>query len=164
MIFDVQAILKTDGAQVSISGKLVPPADLQESDMQFTDVSFSGELANISGVLEFTATAQGAFTVPCARCAKETKQSFHVAVRETLVPDGTEGTDRDAVIVFTGTAIDLGDVIWPNILLELDTKYLCKPDCKGLCFRCGADLNEGVCNCKDDEIDPRLSGLANLLQ
>ena len=50
-----------------------------------------------------------------------------------------------------------------NLELNFPSKILCKEDCLGLCQRCGKDLNEGDCGCKDDEIDPRLAPLAKLL-
>ena len=45
----------------------------------------------------------------------------------------------------------------------MDTKTLCSEDCKGLCPRCGANLNDGPCGCKR-EVDPRLAVLAKLLE
>lgn len=164
MIFDVQSILKTDGARVQVQSELTPPADFQQDGIVFGEISFSGELENIGGVLELTGCAEGLFTVPCGRCMKTTEQSFHVSVHETLAGDHVEISNRDAVIPFTGTCIDMDAVIWPEIFLALDTKYLCRPDCKGLCVRCGADLNEGPCGCREDDIDPRMAGLAKLLQ
>ena len=44
----------------------------------------------------------------------------------------------------------------------MDSKLLCSEDCQGLCPRCGADLNEGPCQCKP-EIDPRLAVLQQFL-
>ena len=127
-------------------------------------MSFSGELENIGGVLELRGDVIGKFTVPCARCMKVTEQSFSAKVDETLAKDDAQVSDRDAVIPFTGTSVDLGTAVWPAIVLTLDSKYLCQPDCKGLCIHCGADLNENPCDCKEVDIDPRLAGLADLLQ
>ena len=44
----------------------------------------------------------------------------------------------------------------------LPSKFLCDDDCKGLCPKCGANLNEGPCECKKD-IDPRFEALLSLL-
>ena len=44
----------------------------------------------------------------------------------------------------------------------MDIKNLCSDDCKGLCFKCGVDLNVEPCRCKP-EVDPRLAALAQLL-
>jgi len=164
VILDVQEILKVDGAKIPVSGEIELSAELLKSDVTFLEVSFSGELENIGGVLELRGNVCGKFTVPCARCMKETMQSFSAMVEETLAKDDAEVSDRDAVIPFAGTSVDLGMAVWPSIVLTLDTKYLCQPDCKGLCIHCGADLNENPCDCKDDDIDPRLAGLADLLQ
>lgn len=164
MILDVQEILKVDGTKIPVSGDIELSAELLKSDVTFSKVSFSGELENIGGVLELRGDVQGKFTVPCARCMKETEQSFMAKVEETLAKEDAEISDRDAVIPFAGTSVDLAMAVWPSIVLTLDSKYLCQPDCKGLCIHCGADLNENPCNCKDDDIDPRLAGLADLLQ
>ena len=163
MIFDVQEILKVDGARVCLEGKLDPPAD--SGDVHFhDDAAFSGTLTNVGGVLEFEAEAKGSFSVPCARCVTMTVQSFSVSVFETIADDSAEVSDKDAIIPLTGTTIDLNEIVWPEILLSLQARYLCKADCKGLCAMCGADLNETTCNCCEDDIDPRLAGLKNLLQ
>ena len=47
-------------------------------------------------------------------------------------------------------------------MLELPTKVLCKEDCKGLCPKCGKDLNLGSCDCKTKDIDPRWQALSDL--
>ncbi len=163
MIFDVQEILKAPGTRVRLEGKLDVPSD--NGDVTFSDDAvFSGTLSNVGGVLEFEALATGSFTVPCARCTKMTKQSFSVSVFETLADETADVTDKHAIIPLTDTAVDLNEVIWPEILLSLQARYLCKDDCKGLCAMCGADLNETTCDCREDEIDPRFAGLRDLLK
>ena len=57
---------------------------------------------------------------------------------------------------------DLDSLVREDILLTLEPKTLCKPDCKGLCPMCGADLNETACSCKKPT-DPRLAVLQQLL-
>jgi len=165
LIFDVQTILKAEGKRVPLQLSLLPPEAFSSQEIQFSDdASFSGELENIGGVLELSGQVSGTFTVPCARCMKITKQQYSISVNETYAHENAEVTDRDEVIPFSGTEIELDDAIWPTIFSELSSKYLCKPDCKGLCPKCGADLNEVACSCTDDEIDPRLAGLADLLK
>ena len=51
-----------------------------------------------------------------------------------------------------GTTIDLTDDIREDILMSLPQHFLCRPDCLGLCPRCGANLNEGDCGCPDEEV------------
>lgn len=165
MIFDVQTILKTEGMRVPVEVKLNPCEEFSDEELQFCgELSFAGELENVGGVLELSGTAEGVFTVPCARCTKITTQHYSVAINETFAHENAEGVDLEEVLLFVGTSIDLGEAIWPNVLLSVNTKYLCKSDCKGLCPMCGIDLNEASCNCCQDEIDPRLAGLADLLK
>ena len=59
--------------------------------------------------------------------------------------------------------VDLGEVARTAFILEMDTKNLCSPDCKGLCPGCGVDLNVEPCRCKK-AVDPRLAKLAQLLE
>ena len=44
--------------------------------------------------------------------------------------------------------IDLNPDIRDEIILSYPMRPLCSIDCKGLCFHCGKNLNEGKCNCK----------------
>ena len=50
-----------------------------------------------------------------------------------------------------------------DLLLALPTKHLCREDCRGLCPHCGKNLNEGLCGCREDKVDPRLAVLAQLM-
>ena len=60
------------------------------------------------------------------------------------------------------SALDLSDLLREELLLFFPTKMLCKPDCKGLCCKCGKNLNDGPCDCQKD-VDPRLESLLQLL-
>ncbi|MEE1456734.1 MAG: DUF177 domain-containing protein [Oscillospiraceae bacterium] len=48
-------------------------------------------------------------------------------------------------------------------VLNFGSKLLCKPDCEGLCCRCGKNLNDGPCSCQK-ELDPRFAALKQLLE
>lgn len=160
MVFDVQELLKTDGARVRLEGKLTPPEAYQTDAVYFhADSCFSGQVENIGGVLELTAAVSGHYSSFCARCMKPLEEAYSISVSETLASENAEVTDRDAVLPLVGTSIDLDAVIWPAVLPELPTKLLCKQDCKGLCPQCGADLNESTCSCTADTIDPRWAAL-----
>ncbi len=165
MILDVQTILKTDGARIPVQVKLVVPEDYNDAQIRFLDNgSFAGTLENVGGILELNGVAEGSFLVDCGRCMKETEQCFQVPVKASFANGEVELSDPEAMIPFSGTQVDLGVAIWPDVFLALNIKYLCKPDCKGLCPICGTDLNEASCECEQDEIDPRLAGLADLLK
>ncbi|WP_377077376.1 YceD family protein, partial [Ruminococcus bicirculans (ex Wegman et al. 2014)] len=56
-------------------------------------------------------------------------------------------SDRDDYVVCENNTLDLDELAISDLLLQLPTKILCRDDCKGLCYVCGQDLNEGKCNC-----------------
>ena len=63
------------------------------------------------------------------------------------------------VAYYDGIALDVDQMILEQIELAMPMKFVCREDCKGLCYKCGADLNEGACLCKGEETDSRLSAL-----
>ena len=75
-----------------------------------------------------------------------------------------EENEDEWVFPLEGDSADLDDIVRTVFVLNLDSKLLCKEDCKGICEKCGKNLNEGECGCPKREIDPRLSALADLLK
>lgn len=76
-------------------------------------------------------------TVECSRCAGffSTRVRDSSFLRAYAVPEGTE-------------SVDLTEDIREDILVNLPAFPVCRPDCKGLCPRCGKNWNEGLCSCK----------------
>jgi len=61
-----------------------------------------------------------------------------------------------------GPELNVGALLWEQFLLTLPVKPLCGEECRGLCGRCGQNLNLGPCGCPEDEGDPRLAALRNI--
>ena len=80
-------------------------------------------------------------------------------VKEDFI-SASENTDDEAYS-YEGKYIDLSRVLKDNIILGLPMKQVCKPECKGLCPKCGTDLNEKECDCKEDYINPQMEVLKN---
>ena len=80
------------------------------------------------------------------------------------IPLATELQDEDSPDYFLleGDELDLCDLLETSFILNLESRFLCREDCRGLCPRCGADLNLGPCGCKREK-DPRLAVLEQLL-
>lgn len=152
------------------------PWERMEIPIDLTDVEEAGEpifpengtahaeLRGLGGVLFLRAQAQYAIEKPCDRCGKRTRREFTREFSHTLVMslEDMEPDDDEVISVPDGTA-DLSQVFREDVLLDLPAKFLCREDCKGLCPRCGKDLNEGECSCDRGEIDPRLEALKALL-
>lgn len=127
-------------------------------------IQVSGAVRNMAGALELKGEAQTVLDVRCDRCLKPLAEDFRVPVEtllaEELANDDDPGSD-DIVLLQNGQA-DLDEIFTSACVLALDSKHLCREDCKGLCPTCGKDLNEGPCRC-GKELDPRLAVLAKLL-
>ncbi len=63
----------------------------------------------------------------------------------------------DYLHILTGDLIYLDDFVKQNIILSIPVKRICSDNCKGLCSKCGTNLNNNKCKCKTEDIDPRLA-------
>ena len=163
MLLNVKPILHTPGKRLDFQFEL----DL--SDMEFSGrcpisrpVAVSGEVRNTAGILELTLNAQTTLDAVCDRCGREFMQKKDVPFA-CMLAEELQNEDNDEIVLLEEGKVDVGDLARTAFILEMDTKTLCSEDCKGLCPRCGADLNLGPCSCKK-EVDPRLAALAKLLE
>jgi uncharacterized protein len=121
-----------------------------------------GQVVNRAGLLLLEADVSSNLHLHCDNCGKPFQRVKTVKVQRMLATELQDEEDDD-IILLDGTGLDVGEVLTEEFVLEMDTKNLCREDCKGICPGCGADLNTEPCKCKPD-IDPRLSALAALLE
>jgi len=162
MLLDVKSILHTPGKRLDFQFEL----DL--SDVEFAGrypvsrpVTVTGQVRNTADVLELELSACSQLDAMCDRCGKEFLQDKEIPYSCVLAEE-VQNEDNDEIVVLEDGKVDLDDLARTAFILGMDTKTLCSEDCKGLCSRCGADLNLGPCSCKK-EVDPRLAVLAKLL-
>ena len=98
----------------------------------------------------------------CDRCGKEFSWEKVVPLDSLLAEELENEDSEDEIFLLDGNELDLDEVVTTAFVLAMDTTNLCSEDCKGLCAKCGADLNLGPCGCRP-EVDPRLAALAQLL-
>ena len=104
--------------------------------------------------------------MPCSRCLEETRLSLRSSFHYTFAPSSSlpqenvelSATDLDFAY-YEGEEIDLDDAILEQALLLVPVKPLCAESCRGLCPRCGANLNVKRCDCRDERIDERFAVL-----
>ena len=114
----------------------------------------------VEGIL-VTGHATGTAILSCARCLESFEAPLDLDLCELFVAPGGEAADPDAYTV-TGLELDLEPMMRDAIALSLPFKPVCSESCRGMCARCGADLNQGACECVDDDVDPRWAALASL--
>jgi uncharacterized protein len=117
----------------------------------------------------FRGAVRGEVLGTCARCLEEYAFGVDHPFVFVLTPRvaATEGTrltpDDLALSYYEGEEIDLTPLVHEQIILALPTRPLCGEACRGLCPRCGANLNPGPCGCPTEApLDPRLAVLHEL--
>ena len=120
-----------------------------------------GEVVNTAGLLTLKAEIEADMVCTCDRCGKQF-ESFKVQEVELTLADNPEDDENPDIYVIEGNGIDVSEILETAFLLDMETKFLCTEDCKGLCEHCGKDLNEGPCDCRKP-VDPRLAVLGQLL-
>ena len=126
-------------------------------------VAISGKIVSRAGIVESDLSCKVEYVGVCDRCLKETVKSYTVNIGRVIVVR-LENEENDDIAVVPDMQLDLEDFCYPDIVMSLPTKLLCKDSCKGLCSVCGKNLNDGDCGCQTKEIDPRLAALAELLK
>ena len=122
-----------------------------------------GTVRNTAGVLVMTGTVKTCIHGVCDRCAADFDRDVELPIDVVLVRElANEENEDEWVFPLEGDAADLEDIVRTVFVLNLDSKLLCKPDCKGMCCRCGKNLNDGPCGCQK-ELDPRFAALRQLL-
>jgi uncharacterized metal-binding protein YceD (DUF177 family) len=141
-----------DGLDISI-----PPAF---GAGETTIVEFSGRLSQIapaSYLLEGCANCL--LETPCCRCLKTVETPVNFPILENFVEAGrVEPSEED--IVFSEEIINILPAIQRNLYNNIPMKFVCDEDCKGLCARCGTNLNFGECDCT--EIRSEFAALSGL--
>ena len=123
-----------------------------------------GSVTNHAGALVLEGTARSVLDLACDRCGKEFSREKVVQLDSLVAQDlEDEENENDEIVLLQGTVLDVSDAVTDDMVYGMDSSNLCKEDCKGRCFRCGKDLNEGPCDCKP-ELDPRMAVLAKLLE
>ena len=159
-------------APVAVSCRLeVPMGRLERPELLLLEpVAFSGTLQKADPGFVLTGEFSVAGQIACSRClapvafsgAREVSWLFAPAHRRPTEEE-TELTTSDLDVVwYDEFVVPFDPLVEEQLLLELPMKPLCRPDCRGLCPRCGADRNQAPCDCRE-EGDERLAKLKSLL-
>jgi uncharacterized protein len=87
---------------------------------------------------------------------------FRPAEADAEAPERSITAPETEIGYYQGDSLLLEDVLREQVLLSLPVRTLCKPDCKGLCPRCGQNRNSQPCHCDEGPSDPRWEALAGL--
>ncbi len=164
MCIDISNLLQNEGARrefsqgfdinsIPISGndysvETVKPLHLSvvNAGDQILEIEYSGEVR---------------VAIPCARCLEDTMfpVSYSGAVKADMKLADEE---REEIIFIEDKKLYTDILIMNEILMRWPIRVLCKEDCKGICSRCGANLNDIQCNCEKEILDPRMAAISDI--
>lgn len=105
----------------------------------------------------------------CARCLTEFSEKQENILSAKIIEKSNqqieEENDDDEIIIYydgKNSELEIEGAILACIDLSLPIASICSENCKGLCTICGIDLNVESCDCKHEDVDPRLEKLKNL--
>lgn len=131
--------------------------------LQFVDpIVFYGLATKKGNIIEVSGNVKTRIKTICYRCTEDAFIDIDVPFYEEY--SAHRENNNDEVIVYEDDAIEFNENVLATIVLYLPMKYLCKDDCKGLCPKCGTNLNHNICSCEKDDIDPRWSILKTLYE
>lgn len=120
----------------------------------------------IQGEMDVTAA------VPCDRCLTEVPTKLSLVIDKTLSIPALSSAERDEpeteddnleqLEYMNGYQLDADQMVYKELLTAWPMKVLCRDDCKGLCSKCGANLNETACGCDQTAIDPRMAAFQDV--
>jgi uncharacterized protein len=126
------------------------------------DVGVVCEVDNLGARVHVRGDIDGHADSTCHRCLRRFERPLQTTFDVTLQRGGAAVDDEDWVHVPEHVVeYDLGPHVREAVILEEPIRLLCDPECRGLCDRCGADLNQGPCGCAKPA-DPRWAPLDDL--
>lgn len=140
-IFDIEGEIK----ELDCNIEAEQLQDTYISQSLKTPIVINGKIENRAGIVTMTYSCKFTLYHICDRCLKEFNREYVYNFEHTLIQ--ATNTDSDEYIVCPDNTLDLSELAISDLLLQLPTKILCREDCRGLCYVCGQDLNEGECNC-----------------
>ena len=134
----------------------------------------------VKGTVEFLRTMAGVLVraqlrlvepETCSRCLRPLEETLLIEFEEEFqstvdlqsgVPTGEE-PDEDAFVIDQNHLLDLSEAVRQYREAAVVMQPLCRLECRGLCMKCGQDLNAGDCSCGVAAVDDRWAALAGLL-
>lgn len=144
--------------------------NINASDIELENpVNITGSIYATEDGVYLNANLTYEYIENCARCLTEfsykEENVLSAKIIEKSDQQAEEKADEDEIIVYyddNNNNLEIEDTILTSIVLNRPMKSICSESCKGLCTKCGVDLNDKSCECTHEDIDPRLEKLKNL--
>jgi uncharacterized protein len=133
-------------------------------------VKVTGEIERHIVTVSVRGNISGSAEIDCTRCLQPLALPLSIDFDVDYLTEGALGTGGEHEVAETdletdelqGNMLDLKQLAREQVLLHIPEQFFCREDCKGLCPKCGENLNLVDCKCGEDDIDPRWAALKNL--
>ena len=138
------------------------PQHLGDLDLDFLHGDV--QVTRVQGGFLVQGRLESQLSLECVRCLESFVFPVILELEETYRLSNAAAKAGVVYTVGDDGWIDLAPLVREQAWITIPMKPLCSPDCRGLCPRCGANLNLEECDCKRGEVDPRLAALQNLIK
>ncbi len=167
MLVNLSDVLTSEGRQekrevslemTSFESRLGKFEIVEKSPVSFLLTNVGPGKARLEGNVTLT------FLADCDRCLTRLPLTLAIDFGQYVTaPDtGTSEEDGEDNSFMDGYLLDVEVFVYREIVLNWPTKILCRRDCKGICPKCGRNLNEGDCGCDTFVPDPRMAAIQNI--
>lgn len=149
---------ETDMTEVIVGGEVFEILEKSPICLTFTNIG-KGRAA-VEGQVEIM------LAMNCDRCLQPVEERLEIQFsREVHAPNvilEQEDDEEDDQSFMEGYQLNVEGLLNNEIIINWPSKILCKPDCKGICIKCGRNLNTGTCECDTFIPDPRMSVIKDI--
>lgn len=132
------------------------------SGVSSAEVKVSGNVCRRDNSLYIVrGSINAVLSLKCDRCLKPFEKSLDIELDEIY---GEEADEDGEIWLVSDKTIDLKPAVIADIMLHLPMRSLCSEDCKGLCPKCGHNLNNGDCGCDRGYVNPQFEKLLNIFK
>lgn len=127
--------------------------------INLVNITFKGDIAYNNNIYTLSGDTVGDIEAECSSCLTSVKQSIDFEIVENF-QKAEYAEEAEDLKILEGYEIDVDEQVYQNLIMNLPLKIVCKDDCKGLCTKCGVNLNTSTCDCKSKgEINPKFEKL-----
>ena len=129
----------------------------EKSPVEFTFTNIGVNRAKVEGCVKLV------FATECDRCLTDVPTVLNLEFdREVTSPDITTEDEEEHPDFMEGYQLNVETFVYNEIVTNWPVKILCKEDCKGVCPKCGQNLNTKECGCDTFVPDPRMAVLKDI--
>lgn len=171
MLIDITDLLSVKGLRKSFSvhydGQIFDNGHESYKITETPDFDLTIENTGVKK-LHIQGTGSVSLIMACGRCLEDVvvPVEFDIDRNVDMNAEDMSMADEDVeeMSYIDGYHLDVDKLVYTEILINLPLNVFCSDNCKGLCFKCGANLNKGECGCDREQLDPRMSVIQDIFK